>query len=79
MSKYRIVKKSITWWTSFFDNHSPSFLYWDEETDHFEVGSHGAARKHKWTFTTVEIEAIKYDFPDFDDNFMVEKVKWGKK
>lgn len=79
MSKYRIVKKSITWWTSVFDRYGPVFLYWDEETDHFEVGSHGSARKHKWLFTKEEIDNIRCDFPEFDDNFMLDKVKWGKK
>ena len=75
--KYRIVKKN-SWWTSIFATEAPQFLYFDFDTEHFEVASYQAARKHKWEFSKEEIDAISEEL-GFSEEFFVEEVKERKK
>lgn len=74
--KYRIVKRA-TWWTSIFGTEAPQFLYFDFDTEHFEVASYNAVRKHKWEFSEEEIDLISKE-PGFHNEFFVEEVKERK-
>ena len=74
--KYRIVKKA-TWWTNLYTTGLPQFLYFDFESEHFEVAGYSVARKHKWEFTQEEILSIVKEYPGFHEEFLVE-VTEGK-
>ena len=73
--KYRIVKRCC-WWTNIFTTGLPQFLYFDFDTEHFEVGSYGLARRHKWIFDKEELDEISKE-PGFKDEFFVEE--FGRK
>lgn len=69
---YRIVKKP-SWWTLMHDYSQPQFLYWWQEREHFEIGCYASARNHKWEFTEEEIEQIKKDYPDIENEFLIRE------
>ncbi len=74
---YRIVKRS-SWWTSIFDTSVPQYLYFDFDTEHFEVASYQTARKYKWEFNKEEIDLISKE-PGFEQEFFVENVREEEK
>lgn len=59
MSK-RLLLKPL-WFTSAFSD-TPTYLYFDEQKDTFEVGCRAQAGKHKFDFTEEEIKHIDKDF-----------------
>lgn len=71
---YRIVKE-YTWWSTAFDMGTPQYLFWDEEEDHFEVGSYGTARNHLWVFTEEWVQKLRDEHSCFDKEFMLEEAK----
>lgn len=71
--KFRIVKKCC-WWSSIFDTEQPQFLYYDYDTEHFEVAGYNVARRYKWEFTQEETEVLREDY-NVKEEFIVESVK----
>ena len=59
MSK-RLLLKPL-WFTSAFSN-TPTYLYFNEQEDTFEVGCRAQARKHKFEFSEEEIKQMGKDF-----------------
>ena len=70
---YRIVKK-CSWWSSIFDTGQPQFLYYDYDTEHFEVAGYPVARRYKWIFNEGELELIQKEF-NLREEFIIENVK----
>ena len=57
----RLLLKPL-WFSSIYNPNTPHYLYFDEETEHFEVGCRSEARQHIWEFTDEEIEQMKKDY-----------------
>lgn len=57
----RLLLKRL-WFSSVYDPYAPNYLYYDEETEHFEVGCRAEARQHIWEFTDEEIEQMQKDY-----------------
>lgn len=70
---YRIIKKCC-WWSSIFNTEQPQFLYYDYDTEHFEVANYCVARRYKWIFNRNEIDMIQKDF-NLNEEFIIENVK----
>lgn len=61
-----------------FNGNSPQYLYYDYDTDHFEVASFATARKHKHIFTVDEVKQIRADYPSVSGEFLLDEVKRDK-
>lgn len=70
---HRIVKK-CSWWSSIFDTEQPQFLYYDYDTEHFEVAGYIVARRYKWIFNEDELKLIQKEF-NLREEFIIENVK----
>ena len=57
----RLLLKRL-WFSSVYDPYAPTYLYYDEETEHFEVGCRSEASRHIWEFSDEEIEQMKKDY-----------------
>lgn len=77
MQLYRIVKLK-SWWTRIWDTAQPQFLYFDYDTEHFEVAGYQVAKRYKYYFTKSEIEQIQKDYPGLENEFFIEVVRARK-
>lgn len=74
--KYRIIKRA-TWWTNIFTTGLPQYLYYDFDSESFEVANYQVARRYKWEFNEEEIDLISKE-AGFDAEFFVESVREGE-
>lgn len=74
--RYSLLKKSV-WWSEMFESSSPSYLYWDNERQHFDVASHGTIIKHHRLFEFEEetVEQMKKDYPSLEDEFVLVRAE----
>ena len=57
----RLLLKPL-WFSSIYDSGTPKYLYFDEETEHFEVGCMSEARQHTWEFIDEDVEQMQKDY-----------------
>lgn len=75
---FKVILRRQIWWSDYHDTSAPLYIYWDADSERFNVGAYSTASRsgNKYSFTDDKIEAIRHDYDDFDVLFMLEPHYW---